>query len=310
METLKQKNLMAGIDENGDPLPDEKLPPALLAKKLQAATATQLAESRIALNKANEDLKKAELAGNLPTIRLRQQALIIAQQNANTAESNYRMHALGTDIHGRELPGVQHDAGGTPVGTVISGQQNAAAKGDQATAQTRSAAEFARTLQPKFEKADALIAKLDKSGDLGKIAGRWNEFMAGKVGEGDPDYVRLRTMLGFMNTALVRAHFGARGAAQILDRFDNYAAAGKMDAATLRAALETEKDFVDTYANMDYAEKEKNKARRTGVSTTPVNDANYPAVNSLQEAMTSGKQGFTFQGKRYDIRNGAAFEVK
>lgn len=118
-------------------------------------------------------------------------------------------------------------------------------------ASTRSAATFARTIQPEIPRIIAEVNKLDSEGKLGLVASRWNEFLAGKVGTG-PEFVRLRNGVKLLNTAMGRVHGGARGGGSttMLEHFESMANAGKMDAATLKAALEEMDVWVNNYANM------------------------------------------------------------
>lgn len=89
-----------------------------------------------------------------------------------------------------------------------------------------------------------LIDKLDKEGKLGVVASRWNDFMAGKVGAGDPDIAALRTKMGLSTTLLMNAHVGNRGGSYMLEHFQDLANAGKMDASTLRTGVKSELDYI------------------------------------------------------------------
>lgn len=89
-----------------------------------------------------------------------------------------------------------------------------------------------------------LIDKLDKEGKLGAIASRWNEFMAGKVGVGDPDIEALRAKMGLGTTLLMQAHVGNRGGSFMLEHFEDLASAKKMDAQTLRSGIKSEMDYM------------------------------------------------------------------
>lgn len=89
-----------------------------------------------------------------------------------------------------------------------------------------------------------LIDKLDKEGKLGTVASRWNDFMAGKVGAGDPEFSALRTKMGLSTTLLMNAHVGNRGGAYMLEHFEDMANAGKMDAATLKSGVKSELDYI------------------------------------------------------------------
>lgn len=89
-----------------------------------------------------------------------------------------------------------------------------------------------------------LVDKLDKSGQLGVVASRWNDFMAGKVGAGDPDVAALRAKMGLSTTLLMQAHVGNRGSAQMLEHFEDLANQKKLDAPTLKAAFGSEISYV------------------------------------------------------------------
>lgn len=89
-----------------------------------------------------------------------------------------------------------------------------------------------------------LVNKLDGEGKLGPLAGRWNDFMAGKFGAGDKEYAALRAKMGLSTTLLMQAHVGSRGSAQMLEHFEDLANAGKMDGDTLKAALGAEVNYV------------------------------------------------------------------
>lgn len=94
------------------------------------------------------------------------------------------------------------------------------------------------------------IANLGAQGKLGPLAGRWNEFLAGKVGNGDPDYVALRTDLSLFSTALMKAHVGARGSEFIMKHFQSLIDSGKMSPESLDAAMGSISGYLNTYVKM------------------------------------------------------------
>ena len=100
----------------------------------------------------------------------------------------------------------------------------------------RTQAENAQQMVRLIDEITPQIDKLDKEGKLGPTAGRYQEFLRGKVGAGDPDYTFLKTLNDLSQTLALQAHMGSRGAVQVLDKFQNMIDAGKMDAPTLRAA--------------------------------------------------------------------------
>lgn len=93
-----------------------------------------------------------------------------------------------------------------------------------------------------------LVNKLDAQGKLGPLAGRWNDFMAGKWGAGDPDYAALRAKMGLSTTLLMQAHVGSRGGSALLEHFENLANEGKMDGPTLKSAMGSEINYVQDKA--------------------------------------------------------------
>ncbi len=94
-----------------------------------------------------------------------------------------------------------------------------------------------------FASVNQDIRDLDAKGKLGVAASRWNDFLAGKVGD-EPDFAKLRTDMGLLGTALMQAHVGARGSHEMLEHFKSLADYRISDAATLRAALGREYNYV------------------------------------------------------------------
>ncbi len=89
-----------------------------------------------------------------------------------------------------------------------------------------------------------LIDSLDKKGKLGTVASRWNEFLTGKLGSGDPEFEALRTKLGLSTTLLMNAHVGNRGGSYMMEHFEDLANGKKMDAQTLKSGILSELDYV------------------------------------------------------------------
>ena len=92
------------------------------------------------------------------------------------------------------------------------------------------------------------IQALQAKGNLGVVGSRWNDFLAGKVGEGDPDFQSLRTNMGLLSTKLMQAHVGSRGSAQMLEHFKELADYRITDAKTLLSALSAEHKYMTTTA--------------------------------------------------------------
>lgn len=121
-----------------------------------------------------------------------------------------------------------------------------------------------------------LVDKLDSEGKLGPLAGRWNEFMSGKWGAGDPDYAALRAKMGLSTTLLMQAHVGSRGGSALLEHFADLANAGKMDGPTLKSAMASEINYVQDKA-MDPAGA---NYRKPSMPSGPPQGATHTAMGS------------------------------
>lgn len=89
-----------------------------------------------------------------------------------------------------------------------------------------------------------LVNRLDREGKLGPLASRWNNFMAGTFGVGDPEYAALRSKMGLSTTLLMQAHVGNRGSAQMLEHFEDLANEKKLDGPTLKADFGSEINYI------------------------------------------------------------------
>jgi hypothetical protein len=92
-----------------------------------------------------------------------------------------------------------------------------------------------------------LLDKMDKDKKLGPLAGRWNEFMTGDWGSGDPDYAALRTKMDLSSTLLGSVHTGRLGPF-LLENLQSLAQTKKMDGPTLKSAFNTEIRYVQDRA--------------------------------------------------------------
>ena len=110
---------------------------------------------------------------------------------------------------------------------------------------TKTMLEAAPHVKQFVDRIKPLIDQMEKSGDLGPGAGRWNEFWAGRVGAGNPTFTKLRTDVGLLSTLLMRMHVGARGGEYMMQHFSDMINSGKQDPQTMRAAL----GEIEAYAN-------------------------------------------------------------
>jgi len=126
----------------------------------------------------------------------------------------------------------------------------------------------ARSLLPVFNNSNPtdrgamqLAQDLDRQGKLGPLASRYQEFMAGTYGKGDPEVEELRTKMGLLATGLMQVHVGARGSAQMLEHFEDMANAKKMDGPTLAIRFERGKQL--RHSQGDDSEKQQIQHRHS-----------------------------------------------
>lgn len=111
----------------------------------------------------------------------------------------------------------------------------------------------ARQVVSHFDDLKNEIEDLDRKGLLGPLAGRGNEFLAGKVGTtGDPvndkalNKLRMGLLLAKSGTTMV--HFGARGGQTYIDKMNQVIDSGKMSKDELLGALDEAAGWLNTYA--------------------------------------------------------------
>ena len=126
------------------------------------------------------------------------------------------------------------------------------------------------------------LVQTHSEGKLGPLAGRWNDFLAGKFGAGDPEYAALRAKMGLSTTLLMQAHVGSRGGSALLEHFEDLANAGKMDGPTLKAALGSEVNYV-TDKSMD--PNPPNYRKPASAATAPPPGATHQVFNRADNKM-------------------------
>lgn len=103
------------------------------------------------------------------------------------------------------------------------------------TSSTRTMIEAAPKVISFVDRINALIDQQEK--DLGPAKSRWSEFMAGKVGAPNPEFTKLRTNVGLLQTLLMRMHVGARGGEYIMKHFTDLMDSSKQSPENMRAAM-------------------------------------------------------------------------
>ncbi len=167
---------------------------------------------------------------------------------------------IGTDADGRDVLVSMAEAKQMGLkGTMKAGEQEVgkaqSARHWKPLAETVAPVQLSNPKNPNSPAANAdqmgilqLIDRLDQREMLGPLASRWNDFLAGKVGAGDPEVEALRTKMGLSTTLLMNAHVGSRGGSYMMEHFEDLANAKKMDASTLRSGVKSELNYINTRA--------------------------------------------------------------
>lgn len=117
------------------------------------------------------------------------------------------------------------------------------------TGQTKSQGQAAGAVAshiPDFKKS---IDNLAQKGQLGPVMGRLNTYLTKGYGGDDPDVSEFVTTVGLLKSGAVRAHFGARGGSQILDKFDGLLNTAQTPEA-LKGSINGIDKFLQTYKNV------------------------------------------------------------
>ncbi len=149
------------------------------------------------------------------------------------------------------------------------------------TSSIRTQGQMSSALLDHVGKIGQEIASLGSEGKLGPLSGRFNEFMTGKVGSGDPAYTELRTDLGLFQTALMKAHVGSRGSEMMMQHFQGLIDSGKMTPETLNAALSSIKGYLNTYVKEGQFVPPNRDSK--GAPTPPAPQKQWNAVKGIYE---------------------------
>jgi hypothetical protein len=182
-------------------------------------------------NKQTQDTTNIQTAGKQS---------VIAARAANAPQKTDTTMYLGHDASGNPLAGTSDQL-------KASGAQGVTKMPTEEVSKTNAARDL---ISPNglFNSVAQNIQALQAKGQLGVVGSRWNDFIAGKVGEGDPDFQALRTNMGLLSTKLMQAHVGSRGSSQMLEHFQHLADYRITDAPTLLSALSAEHKYMTNTA--------------------------------------------------------------
>lgn len=110
------------------------------------------------------------------------------------------------------------------------------ARQEALTNTTKTMVEAAPKVLALAERLNSLIDQQVQT--LGPAASRWQEFMAGRVGSPNPEFTKLRTDAGLLQTLLMRMHVGSRGGEYIMKHFQDLLDTGRQSPENMKAALE------------------------------------------------------------------------
>ena len=158
------------------------------------------------------------------------------------------------------------------------------------TGATRAQAQTAARVVTELPRIRKEVQSLGS--ELGPIQGRWNEFLTGKVGTGDPRFEQLRTDMEFLSAAAAKFHLNS---VRAVDKFDTLAQTGKMTAPVLNGFLDAMEKWAVT------AQTQERGYGQSGVSDGHPNATVPTGWNWTKQGgkwgITDGKSFRPYQGK-------------
>jgi hypothetical protein len=262
---------------------------AAAAKNASAALATarqQGLTNSDSLTQQNfvKSLEEKERVANAQ-LALAGRRLSLAQEGQN--RQDYRdLLSLGQNMQGQQLgpqnaaPGMLTDATGQPVPYRAMSQYAATSQMKNVSAQAKLAA----------GQIPSIIKEVDDLKDqLGPVAGRWNEFMQGRVGTDNPAFAGLRADLMMQGTAVALAHARGRLPENLRQEFDNMINAPQQSPENIKAVLSHIQPWLEKAGSM---------------SEQPMNPPNVkPRANAAVSQTSGHKIGDSI------VQNGRTFKV-
>jgi hypothetical protein len=206
------KNALALRSKGLKPNPtDPNGPPVSLSRDEMSETeqaTLDLKQSQQDAAAARAELDRQKNDPNSAAYKAAMGRLQVAAKNAQTAagrlglaKDTFNANYFGTGPDGQALPGAALTDNGTPVGVRVSNVT-------KPTNATRSKAEQAGVIK---QQGEDILKQIDANPDIyGVVAGRWNEFNAGKFGNASQEVRDAYTSLKSF-AALQPALHGARG---------------------------------------------------------------------------------------------------
>lgn len=114
------------------------------------------------------------------------------------------------------------------------------------TAPTRTSGTQAGAVASHIPDLRAQIDNLAAQGKLGALNGRINTWLNSGYGGDDPDIAKFVSTLSLINSGTMKAHFGARGGAQLMQGFKNILNSSQEPNA-MKGSLSAFESFLNTY---------------------------------------------------------------
>lgn len=142
------------------------------------------------------------------------------------------------------------------------------------TGSTKTQGQAAGAVMGHIDEYKQAIRNLQAKGQLGAVQGRLNDFLTSGYGGDDPDIANFVTTTGLLRSGAVRAHFGAKGGAQILDSFHHMLNTGQ-EADALIGSVDAIGNFLHTYKDVGTAHPPATSLGAKKFSTTGPNGKTY-----------------------------------
>lgn len=225
-----------------------------------------------------------------------QQRLAIERQNADLAAKKFSFTS-GVDIDPEKLAYLvrQYQVDPAMGDKLIAGLPNAKAvkqalvdalarsgvNVQQLDSQSKLMRTAATSILPMIDKVQGLAKRIDSLGLMGTVGGRWRTLVTGESAASDiegltPDQKQLvgqfKSESGLLNSAVARAHGGARGGGsiQMLQYMKDLMSAQHADLNTYLGSLEGARAWMQDYANLGTAQP--GTASPTGIKILKVEE--------------------------------------
>ena len=279
---LAKQNMVMVRDTQGNPVGSR-----MMTDEEQLARAGPGGRAKMEYDKAHAAYQDALAAGHPEEIRIKREEA----DNKRLALENTLRHQGVTESQGAQRIAIAQT--NLEAGTRVDPETGMKYKVGAGVVEK---ALSARVTQATIGDAQDKLKDPNFRAKLGPIMGRINEVFAGTIGAGDPDFAEFRTMGSLIASGALKAHFGAKGAGAIYDKFVGLINTGKMTPETLSASLGEMNKVMGRYSQEVF-----DPARKLGAAkpTSPPGSAG-PLQPGGPAAPGAKKKAYQKEGKWYD----------